>query len=168
MRETCLYASCTEHCCIDRASVDAYTRHAKPEESHREHIRLAGTRLAPSGGTHSMMRGMAKVFLAIAAVVCSAAGSGVRTGRADRRDGARLVRSADAWRHRGGDEPRPDRESSHRDNRFERRSTALRTCRSAPTRSSFSLSGFTKQERDEVVLTSGFTANVNATMASAS
>ncbi len=29
----------------------------------------------------------------------------------------------------------------------------------------FSLSGFTKQERDEVVLTSGFTANINATMA---
>ena len=32
----------------------------------------------------------------------------------------------------------------------------------------FSLSGFTKQERDNIDLTSGFTAPVNATMASGS
>jgi hypothetical protein len=29
----------------------------------------------------------------------------------------------------------------------------------------FSLAGFTKQERDSVALTSGFTANINSTMA---
>ena len=43
--------------------------------------------------------------------------------------------------------------------------TESRIFPSAPTRSTFTLEGFTKQQRDNVVLTTGFTAPVNATMA---
>src|SRR5678815_5574385 len=70
MRTICRARRAYEHCCIDRSGVAAYTPRAKPEEvSQSEDVRY-GTRLQnPSGGTHSMMRGMAKAFLAMAAVL---------------------------------------------------------------------------------------------------
>src|SRR4051812_33714275 len=146
------------HCCIDRLVASAYTQRAKPEETFAERIKSAlesWLQARPEWrGDHSMTRGMVKAFLATAAVLillpaAAYAQEGQIAGTVKDTSGALMpgvtvevsspaliekVRTAET-----------DASGAYR----------ITNLPVGAYKVVFSLSGFTKQERDAINLTSG-------------